>query len=292
MPHETHHFDNAQAIATAPTPTLSASHLADQPAQPSSFCSVYGPVTSWRFGRSLGIDPIGTTSICSFNCVYCQLGTIQHPSDQRHVFVSTDIILRDLDTFAPWDVDVITFSGSGEPTLALNLGELIQAVKAKTQRPVVVLTNSTLMVDPQVRQELEQADMICAKLDAAHDDSLRRINRPVPGIHVTEIVAGLECFRHRYAGRLAIQTMLLSPWSDREQAKYIHHIQRIAPDEIQLNTPTRARSLIRRLDARGNERPSEEVATLSLRCVEASVLRAFAQRLESALAIPVRWVHR
>lgn len=87
----------------------------------SPFTSVYGPVSSWRYGRSLGVDPIGQVSICSFNCVYCQLGEIEKKTSDRAIYIPTEQIIQDLKTFAPWDVDVITLSGSGEPTLALNL---------------------------------------------------------------------------------------------------------------------------------------------------------------------------
>ena len=85
------------------------------------FCSVYGPVASWRFGSSLGIDPIGLVSTCSFNCAYCQLGEIEQKTEQRRIFITSEQISRDLSAFAPWDVDIVTLSGSGEPTLALNL---------------------------------------------------------------------------------------------------------------------------------------------------------------------------
>ena len=106
----------------------------------SAFTSVYGPVSSWRFGRSLGIDPIGPSSTCSFNCVYCQLGEIQNHTALRQVLISTEQILEDLEKFAPWDVDVVTLSGSGEPTLALNLREILAAVKETTGRTTVVFT--------------------------------------------------------------------------------------------------------------------------------------------------------
>jgi wyosine [tRNA(Phe)-imidazoG37] synthetase (radical SAM superfamily) len=76
------------------------------------FISVYGPVQSWRFGRSLGIDPIGPISTCSFNCVYCQLGEIEVCTAERQIFIPTEQIIQDLQAFAPWEVDVVTLSGS------------------------------------------------------------------------------------------------------------------------------------------------------------------------------------
>lgn len=254
------------------------------------FQSVYGPVDSWRFGRSLGVDPIGPTSTCSFDCVYCQLGTIQQKTDRRRIFVSTDQILRDLQSFAPWDADVVTFSGNGEPTLALNLADLVRETRALTGRRTVVLTNSSLLFDAQVRNDLANADMVCAKLDASSTAMLTRINRPVTGIHLSDILAGLDCFRQQYAGHLAIQTMMIASWDKASQDEYIHQMLRIQPDEIQLNTPTRPRSLQHQLEARGNHTSNPSYASMTMRTVGADVLQAFAQRIEQETHIPVRCV--
>jgi wyosine [tRNA(Phe)-imidazoG37] synthetase (radical SAM superfamily) len=109
------------------------------------FKSVYGPLKSWRYGKSLGIDPIGKTSVCSFNCVYCQLGEIEIITKERRIFVPTETILNDLKSFAPWnEIDIITLSGSGEPTLALNLGEILKGIKKITNHQTLVLTNVPL----------------------------------------------------------------------------------------------------------------------------------------------------
>lgn len=256
----------------------------------SVFTSIYGPVSSWRFGRSLGVDIIGSTSTCSFNCVYCQLGEIQVVTQERQVFVPTEQILQDLQKFAPWDVEVITFSGSGEPTLALNLGEAIAAIKTLTQRPVVVLTNSTLLCNPEVRTALAQADIVSAKLDAVEGDRLRRINRPVAEITLDQILSGIAQFRQDYTGQLTLQTMILSPWSDREQAEYIRLIQPLKPDEVQLYIPTRPRPLIRELDARGNHSIEPRTyPTVTLKPVRFEVIQKLADRIHRETQIPVRY---
>jgi wyosine [tRNA(Phe)-imidazoG37] synthetase (radical SAM superfamily) len=254
------------------------------------FCTVYGPVESWRYGRSLGIDPIGRVSTCSFNCVYCQLGDIEHQIAQRKVFASTAQIQADLQPFAPWDVDIITLSGSGEPTLVLNLGEILQMVKATTAKPVAVLTNGTLLSDPAVRADLAIADRVAVKLDAITPQQLQRINRPVTNLTLTGICTGLTTFRQDYSGNLAIQTMLLAPWSEQEQALYIAEMQDLAPDEIQLNTPTRPKPLTHQLDGRGNhEITPRSYPVQYLKSVRADVLQAFGDRIHCALGIPVRY---
>ncbi|MFB2836756.1 radical SAM protein [Floridanema evergladense] len=255
-----------------------------------SFCSVYGPVNSWRFGRSLGIDPIGAISTCSFDCVYCQLGTIERLKSDRQVFIPTEQILQDLQPFAPWDVDVITLSGSGEPTLALNLREILVKVKEMTAKPLVVLTNGTLLKDPDVRAALALTDRIAVKLDAVSSEQLRRVNRPVAEINLSEIWQGIQQFRIDYPGKLAIQTMILSAWNQEDRSDYINRMKVLIPDEIQLNTPSRPKPLTHQLDARGNNQVADCAYPVnSLKCVDADYLKTFADRIQQQTGISVRW---
>ncbi|GET41118.1 hypothetical protein MiSe_59300 [Microseira wollei NIES-4236] len=255
---------------------------------PMPYTSVYGPVISWRYGRSLGIDPIGVVSTCSFNCVYCQLGEIQHHTTARQTFIPTEKIIRDLQAVNLADVDVITLSGSGEPTQALNLGEILTAAKQIGGRPMVVLTNSTFLGEPEVRSALKLADIVAAKLDAVSPDQLRRVNRPAGGIEWVEIIAGIKQFRQEYAGNLAIQTMILSRWSDEAQGEYIRLMQELKPDEIQLNTPTRGRSLTRQLETRGNDPQIPRDSMQVLKPVSLDFLQAFAAKIHSSTGIAVR----
>ncbi|MDX2232001.1 MAG: radical SAM protein [Leptolyngbyaceae cyanobacterium bins.349] len=254
-----------------------------------SFCSVYGPVRSWRYGISLGIDPIGTVSTCSFDCVYCQLGEIEHKTRDRQIFIPTIRILDDLHRFIPWDVDVITLSGSGEPTLALNLGEIISVTKTLTNKPVGVLTNGSLLMDGDVQEELALADQVAVKWDAVTVDGFNRVNRPVAPVFFSEIWAGLMQFRQHYSGHLAIQTMLLTPWPQPDQDVYIAQMQALQPAEIQLNTPTRPRPLTHQLEARGNHVPGDRAyPTRSLKPTSAETLHTFSDRIQAATGIQVR----
>lgn len=254
------------------------------------FISVYGPVKSWRYGRSLGIDPIGEVSTCSFNCVYCQLGEIERQKSDRALRVPTEQILDELKHFAPWEVDIITLSGSGEPTLALNLGTILQEIKSLTEKPTLVLTNGMLLKNYSVRQELAYSDKVSVKLDAIFTDTLQRINRPIAGFTISELVAGIKEFRREYSGELAIQTMVLAPWDDITQERYIRLIKQINPEEIQLNTPKRPKPFKRQLDARGNYSPSEQrpYPVQMLKCVSDTVLHQLATRIDQETKIPVR----
>ncbi len=200
---------------------------------------IYGPVPSWRLGRSLGIDPLSQKDkICSFDCLYCQLGKTRFPTLIRDDFVSEKEILKELRSFPPVNIDYITFSGRGEPTLAKNLGQIIAAVKGVRPEPVAVITNSSLMDRPDVREELSRADLVICKLDACSQESFELINQPVKGIELETILKGIKAFKKHFPGRLALQIMFL-----KENIKYARRIAGIAkkflPDEIQINTPLR-----------------------------------------------------
>ncbi len=259
---------------------------------PPLFKSVYGPVKSWRFGRSLGIDAIGYHSTCSFNCVYCQLGDIQQKTIQRRVYVSTEQIRQELDEVRSlFPIDVVTLSGSGEPTLALNLGDILACVREYASCPAVVLTNGSLLRERAVRSALQLADQVVVKLDAISDQQLQHVNRVAKGVNWTLTLAGIKVFAEEYLGNLAIQTMILKPWSPNVRARYIQILHDLMPDEVQLNVPTRPRLLPRRLEARENQVVGlkQRSAFQNLHCVSSQVLQDFAHEIETETGIPTRY---
>ena len=200
---------------------------------------IYGPVPSWRLGRSLGVDMVSQQAkTCSFSCAYCQLGPTHIRSAQRREFVPLDRVIVELDALPQLEVDTVTFSGTAEPTLAANLGEAITAVREHLSAPVAVLTNSSLMSDPEVRADLALADVVVAKLDAPTEALLREVNRPAPGITLTRIVEALRLFRQEYHGRLALQMMFFA--ANESCAEALAALAReVSPDEVQVNTPLR-----------------------------------------------------
>lgn len=222
--------------------------------------SVYGPVSSWRLGRSLGIDLNLIDSICSFRCIYCQLGKINRPTSERGLFVSTEKVIADLQRIDYDLVDCITISGNGEPTLAINLGEVIEAIKKLTGLPVVVLTNSTLLYNQDVRDSLAMADKVFCKLDAATERSFRLVDRPVEGVSLQMVLDGIRAFRQEYDGFLATQTMLL-PIITAEIQALASILADLGPDEIQLNLPSRPVPRNWIPDWRGNHDRSDDGAT-------------------------------
>jgi wyosine [tRNA(Phe)-imidazoG37] synthetase (radical SAM superfamily) len=200
---------------------------------------IYGPVPSWRLGRSLGIDLLSTQGkTCSFDCVYCQLGMTVHPEVERKDFVSLDRLAQELKAVEGIAADYATFSGMGEPSLASNLGQAIGLVKKTLGIPVAVLTNSSLMPREDVRRELALADVVVAKVDAPTEELFGKINRPLGSQTLAEILKALQLFREEYHGKLAIQMMFIG--ANKGCAADMAKIARpLSPDEVQINTPLR-----------------------------------------------------
>ena len=218
--------------------------------------TVYGPVKSWRVGASLGIDLLFVDSICSFRCVYCQLGKINVHTSERKVYVTTQRVLDDLKV-ADWQsADIITISGSGEPTLAANLGEVIDEIKSFTGKPVLVLTNAAHLDNVAVRRDLCRADRVFCKLDAVDEATFQRIDRPVAGLTLRGIIDGIKVLRQEFDGYFGIQFMLteMNKGGVTELAAILNEIR---PDELQLNAPLRPVPREYTIDTRGNHVTTE-----------------------------------
>lgn len=200
---------------------------------------IYGPVPSWRLGRSLGIDLLSTRGkTCSFDCVYCQLGETIHPLAERREFVTIPKLVSELEQVKDIPADYATFSGVGEPTLASNLGQAIEIVKSVLGLPVAILTNSSLMPREDVRQALAKADLVVAKLDAPTEELFHTINRPSTSYSLNETLRGIRHFRKEFGGKLALQIMFIE--TNKGDALEIARIaEQLSPDEVQLNTPLR-----------------------------------------------------
>jgi len=205
---------------------------------------VYGPVPSRRLGQSLGIDTIPLKT-CNWNCVYCQLGRTVPLTNKRREYYPREEVLEEvreaLRTHKPGEINWVTFVGSGEPTLHSSLGWLIRQVKKITDLPVAVITNGSLLYLPEVRQDLIAADAVLPSLDAGTAKLYRQINRPYPEITYERFLGGIVDFQRRYWGKLWIEVMLVRDLNDSEEAlqAIAEALQRIKPDEVHINLPTR-----------------------------------------------------
>jgi len=204
------------------------------------YSRLFGPVHSRRLGRSLGIDLVPFKT-CTYNCVYCECGpTTVESIERREFFPIREVLaeLRDYLSGSP-ELDFITFSGSGEPTLSSSIGEVIRFLKdSYPAYRIAVLTNGSLLSRSDVREELLPADVILPTLSSVFDDTFRQIHRPSPGISAMQIVEGLECFRKEYAGEIWLEVFVIPDINTRpEELDGLRvAIERIRPDRVQLNT--------------------------------------------------------
>ncbi len=209
-------------------------------ARPKRF--VYGPVPSRRLGFSLGVDIIPFKT-CTLNCVYCQLGpTDQTSCRRRSYFPPKDILAQIRKALGSGErIDVVTFSGSGEPTLNKDLGALIRATKKMTSVPVAVLTNGTLLSRKEVRRDLLAADLVVPSLDAATSAMFNRVNRPHSCLKFSRFLQGLVKFREEFKGRIWLEIMLVKGVND--SPGHIRALGKAAaavdPQRIHLNTVVR-----------------------------------------------------
>ena len=205
---------------------------------------VYGPVPSWRLGRSLGVDLTpGDVKTCSFDCLYCQLGRTARPLVERARFVSLEALAAELEAVRGVGADYITFSGMGEPTLAANLGEAIRLAREVLGLPVAVLTNSSLMTRKDVREDLACADVVVAKLDAPNQQLFERISRPVADLSLQDIVQAISLLKAEHKGKLALEMMFVRA-NKGLAAEMAALARRLAPDEVQINTPLRPSPIV------------------------------------------------
>ena len=203
---------------------------------------IYGPVPSRRLGRSLGVDLV-LDRICSYDCIYCQLGRTKKKTIERKPYVPAgdilDQVYRKLE--GKIEADYITLGGSGEPTLNSEIGSVITDLKKHTNVPVAVLTNSSLLANSNVRQSIIQADVVLPSLDAYNQQGFERINRPHPEISFETMAEGLIAFRQEYGGKLWLEIFVLDGLNAgiSDALEFKKWITKINPDKVHINTAVR-----------------------------------------------------
>ncbi len=203
----------------------------------------YGPVRSRRLGSSLGVD-ITPDRVCSFNCIYCEEGTNTNLlTVQRDKYAPIDRIISEVVSSVKkhTNLDFITFSGSGEPTLHKNLGEIIDSIKQETSTPIAVLTNSSMLIYPDVQQDLSNTDLIVPSLDTIDPLSFKKVNRPHKAIHPNDLMQGISQVVEKFSGKIFLEILLVSGYndSDTELQELANFVNQLSIDSIHLNTVSR-----------------------------------------------------
>lgn len=201
---------------------------------------LFGPVPSRRLGMSLGVDLV-PKKVCSLNCVYCEVGETTKLTVDRMEYVKYDKIVAELQQFMSNkpNIDYITFSGSGEPTLNSRIGEVLAYIKQNYPNvSTAILTSGALLSNSKLRAELLEADVILPSLDAASQKVFEKINRPNSSINIESYIDGLIDLRKEYKGQIWLEVFLLKKYNDTPQELELIRkaILKIEPNIVQLNT--------------------------------------------------------
>jgi wyosine [tRNA(Phe)-imidazoG37] synthetase (radical SAM superfamily) len=203
---------------------------------------IFGPVRSRRLGRSLGLDIIPFKT-CPFDCVYCECGATTLKTVERKPYIPADTVLKELAEALSKkpELDYITFSGSGEPTLNSDIACMITGIKEMTDIPIAVLTNSSLLMNPDVRKDLLEADLVVPSLDAASDAMFKMIDRPPQDMKIEDVLQGIIKFRSEFKGKLWLEILFIEAFNTRDSEVLLlkKAVERIKPDRLQLNTVDR-----------------------------------------------------
>jgi len=201
---------------------------------------LFGPVPSRRLGMSLGVDLV-PHKVCTLNCVYCECGATTNLTTKRKEYVSYSEIINELkDYFSKNEKpDYITFSGAGEPTLNIKIGDVIDFLKTNYPNiPIAVLSNGSLLNDLNVRKELLKADLVLPSLDAANNKTFKKIDRPSEDLDINDYINGLIQFSNEFKGEIWLEIMILPKFNDDlENLNLLKEaILKINPEKVQLNT--------------------------------------------------------
>jgi len=205
----------------------------------------FGPVPSRRLGQSLGINNI-PPKICTYSCIYCQVGRTLNMQVSREEFYKIEEIVQSVEKQVKEaqkrgeHIDYLTFVPDGEPTLDCNIGKEIELLKSLHIK-IAVITNATLLCREDVRKDLSQADWVSVKIDAVSSGIWRKVNRPHKTLQLDKILDDMLKFSNSFDGELATETMLISDVNDKtgEFEKIARFISELKPSKSYLSIPTR-----------------------------------------------------
>ena len=205
----------------------------------------FGPVPSRRLGQSLGINNI-PPKVCTYSCVYCQIGKTQHLNCERRAFFEPDDLAREVTEKVDelrkrgTKIDYLSFVPDGEPTLDINLGEHIERLKPLNIK-IAVITNGSLITIEDVRADLQKAHLVSLKVDAINRKAWLKTDRPHKSLDLKAILQGMLEFRANFGGELITETMLLKGMNDsHEEIKRIaEFLTSLKPQKSYVSIPTR-----------------------------------------------------
>lgn len=207
-----------------------------------NFKYIYGPIPSRRLGLSLGVSPI-PKKFCNYSCVYCQIGPTHNLTNTRKEFFPLEDIINEFKEYIYSDknFDVVSIVGEGEPTLYSRLGELIISLKKLTDKPIAVISNTGLLYDENVQEELLNADIVLPSMDFFNEESFKSLHRPYGKLDFKKSYDGLVNFSKKFKGELWIEVMLIENINSSKEdlIKLKKLIKNINYSKIYINTAVR-----------------------------------------------------
>ncbi|PVD17198.1 radical SAM protein [Mesotoga sp. Brook.08.105.5.1] len=205
---------------------------------------IYGVVPSRRLGRSLGVCTIPFKT-CNYSCIYCQLGRTTNMTNTRQTFYPPEDILSEARTFieahGEESFDVVTVVGEGEPTLYKPLDSIVNGLRELTAKPLVLITNGSLLFERSLREEIMDFDIVMPTFDAIDGESFRKINRPFGKLRYKRVYNGLLEFSKEFKGEIWLEVMLVKDYNDSDKflGELKNRIELLAPARVYINVPAR-----------------------------------------------------
>jgi len=203
---------------------------------------IFGPVFSRRLGLSLGVDLV-PYKVCSMDCLYCEVGPTTEKTLVRAEYVPYQGVVRELKEYLSHEpeIDYITFSGYGEPTLFSRLGELVNFLKDNYPYKLALLTNASLLHRDELLKEVERVELVLPSLDAGSEELFRKLNRPAEGLSLEKVVEGIGRLLKETPCEVWVETLFVKGVNDsREEVERIGDlIHKLKPHKWQLNTVVR-----------------------------------------------------
>ncbi|CAL7894844.1 radical SAM protein [Fusobacterium necrophorum] len=199
---------------------------------------VFGPVPSRRLGISLGMDIVIPKS-CNLNCVFCECGPTKDWTVERKHFISFEDFKQELEeALQQVKPDYVTFSGSGEPTLSLDLGKIIRYIKQHYSVKIAVITNSLLLYREDVLEEIQEADLIMPSLHTVKQEVFEKIGRACPGYRIELLLEGLRKLSSRFQGEIDLELFLIEGinTSLEDLKEYADFVKTLSYRKLQLNS--------------------------------------------------------
>jgi wyosine [tRNA(Phe)-imidazoG37] synthetase (radical SAM superfamily) len=207
--------------------------------------NVFGPIPPRRLGRSLGVNNI-PPEVCSYSCVYCQVGLTDSMSIERKKYFSPEVIVDEVKRRVNQlrndnkQIDYISFVPDGEPTLDINPGKIIGLIKP-LEIKIAVITNSSPLWDKEVWNELMLADWVSLKIDSVDEKIWHRLNRSYGKLDLQKVLRGVNLFRNSFRGKLVTEIMLVNDLNDNKESltDTAEFKGKLNPDKVYILVPTR-----------------------------------------------------